>query len=364
MTKERKSSSAVASSPTAWFGDPLPEREATMWAALSVDQRAKAIQRIKALDRWIASDGAIDVNQAAADAGVKSVTRMYEMGKAWRETRSLVSLGAFAGAPKKRVGKHDAVIRKAVGAVVEADPKGSVRKLALDLEAVVGALKDAPKHNTLRQYVEQEKRRREQLSQAGREVRLDCCACTLTPSDTTLLTAFVILDRGTQVVFGAALGDIADSRTGYALAARDAIRRLQSGRLDGLPWVDRMERVEVVAGQDVECWAGIRATAAAAGIAAPLEPSTREKRFGRYLRSLTGLRIGSLVLMPKHTTGDPDTGGLARAARTTDDHRMRLAVEIDEYDADRIAGLTEATGNPPPDDLRRLLDFLSRNAAS
>ena len=364
MATKRKGRTGSGGTPTTWLGDPLPEKEAAMWAALSIPQRAKAIQRMAALDKWVKSKGAIDVKRAAVDAGVKSVTRMYEMGKAWRDAPSLASLGTFAGAPKTRVGQHDAVIRKVLGAVVTADPEASVRKLALDLEAASAIAKDPPSHNTFRRYIEEEKRRRNQTSRAGYELMLDCSACTLTPSDTALLTLFAILDRETQVILGAALGDVADSRAGYAQAARDASRRLEASRFARLPWVERMERAEVVAGQDLDAWTDARADAAAADVGAPLEPSTREKRFGRYLRPLTGLRVGTVVVLPKHTTSDADAAGLTRATSPTTDQSARLAVEVDDHNRGRIEGLAASSDGAPPAELRSLLDFLIVRAPS
>ena len=136
--------------PTVFLGDPLPEREESMWAALNATQRAKAMQRMSALAKWLESDGGIDVKVAAGEAGV-SVTRMYEMGKAWREHRSLAALGTFAGAPKTRVPSYDELLRRLVGPIVAADPDGSVRKLALALESASGlSSEEMPSHNTMR----------------------------------------------------------------------------------------------------------------------------------------------------------------------------------------------------------------------
>lgn len=331
-----------------------------MWAALTVDQRAKAVQRMAALVRWIESEGGVDAKAAAGDAGV-SVTRMYEMGKAWREQRSLASLGAFAGAPKTRVGKYDAALKRALGTVVAAAPEASVRKLALDLEAASGIPpKEMPSHNTMRRYIEIELRRLQQKTKAGDDVMLDCSACTLTPTDSALLTIFAILDRWTQVVLGAALGDVADSRAGYALAARDAERRLGAGRFADLPWVGKMSRAEIVVGSDVAGWADARAEFAAAGMGAPFEPSTKKDRFGRYLRSLTGLRIGTVVVMPNHTVTDENVGALVRTNSPTSDQVTRLAVEVDDYNAGLARTGAAAAAVQPPADLTLMLELLAR----
>jgi len=330
-----------------------------MWATLSTAQRAKAVQRMTALNRWHESEGRLDAKQAAADAGV-SVTRMYEMGKAWRERRSLAALGTFAAAPKTRVGSHDAAIRKVLGGVVEADPRASVRKLALDLEAAVaGSLPDIPSHNTFRRYVELERRRRDREEAAGNELVFDCSACILTPSEDELVTAFVIIDRATQVVLGAALGDVADSRAGYGGAASDAMRRLDRGQFSKLRWVEEMARAEIVAGTDLDAWSIGRERLGEAGCGASVEISTRDGRFGRYLRPATGLRIGTMVLMPSHTLPTKNATGYRRAVAPTSDHQMRLSVEVDEYNAVAMSEMDHGSNLPPPTNLLRLLELMS-----
>ncbi|UAJ11075.1 hypothetical protein [Polymorphobacter megasporae] len=330
-----------------------------MWAALSVAQRAKAMQRMTALSRWTGDDGKLDAKKAAGDAGV-SVTRLYEMAKEWRTKRSLDSLGTFAGAPKTRLGVHDAAIRRALVAVFDANPQGSVRKLAFDLEAAIGEhIEDPPSHNTLRRYVEEERRRREREDLAGNDLMLDCSACVLKPSDDVLMTAFVIVDRATQVIVGAGLGDVADSRAGYSRAARDGRRRLFRGELGRLRWAERMARAEIVVGTDLSVWTGARERFAAAGVGCGVEMSTRSNRYGRYLRPATGLRIGTVVLMPTHTVSSPDGSVLKRVTSPTDDHVARFSVEVDEYNATAMSGFSHGSNLPPPPDLPRLLELLS-----
>lgn len=340
------------------LGDPLPASERAMWAALTTVQRAKAMQRMKVLQRWSKGEGGMDAKRAAADAGV-SVTRFYEMGKAWRDRRSLSSLGTFASAPKTRVGRHDVVIRRKIGSVFDAHPKASVRQLALALEVAIGGdLPDAPSHNTLRRYVELERLRREREETAGNEVRMDCSACILTPSDDVLLTAFVIMDRATQVILGAALGHVGASRAGYARAAQDALRRLSDGQFSKIRWVDRVARVQIVMGSDLLAWSEARPALEARGIGAGLELSSRDDRFGRYLRQATSLRVGTVVFMPKHTAEAVEGASLARSAEPTPDQQVRLSVEVDDYNAAILAAIDHGSNAPPPDGLMRLLQAL------
>lgn len=341
-----------------FFGNPIPERERAMWVSLSTAHRSKAIQRMTALERWSDGDGSVDAARAAADAGV-GLTRFYEMAKAWRNDRSLAALGTFAAAPKSRVGKYDATIRKLVGEVVAADANASVRKLAIELASRLGRFVDGagPSHNTLRRYVEEELRRRERESSAGVDLQLDCSACKLTPSDERLFTAFVILDRATQVVLGAELGVLADSRAGYRGAAIDALRRLDESQFVRLPWVDRSARAEIVVGEDKNAWTDMKKRLVDADLHAGIELSTKTNRFGRYLRPATGLRIGTVVFFPIRTGEDGSTG--VRARSSVMESHARLSVEVDEYNTEVISQIQSPSEASPPANLRRFLEMIA-----
>lgn len=343
-----------------FFGNPVPEREHAMWVGLSVFQRSKAIQRMTSLERWSGGDGPIDAVQAAADAGV-GVTRFYEMAKAWRANRSLAALGTFATAPKSRVGKHDAAIRKVVGRVVAADPDASVRKLAIDLGNKLDIPVDGkgPSHNTLRRYVEEELRRRDRESSAGVELQLDCCACKLTPSDDHLFIAFVVLDRATQVVLGAGLGDRAESLAGYRGAARDALSRLDDGQFARLPWVDASARAQIVVGDDEDVWKDMKSGLAGADLQIGIELSTKINRFGRYLRPATGLRVGTVVFVPKRTGEEGHVEKVSNLSMV--DSRARLSLEVDEYNAGVMSQLQSVDEASPPSNLRRFLALIAES---
>jgi hypothetical protein len=334
----------------------LPEAEAEMWLIMPEQHRARAIQRMAVLTRWIDSKTAWPVESAAADAGV-SVTRFYEMAKAWRERPSLSALGAFANAPRSRTSRFDTALRRAVGRVVDSDPKGSVRKLALALAEASGLTEDEmPSHNTLRLFVEEELRRRQREAEAGNDVMLDCSACSMMRADGTAYTLFAILDRATQVVLGAALGDVRDSRGGYARAADDALARLDRGGFEGLPWAARTVRLEVVVGLDLDRWSDVKERLRNAGVSAPIEPATAAKRFGRYFRLLTGLRIGRVVLSPAQTGLVSDNGGFQEAEADDD---ARLGVEVNDYNAGRLAGFVSSQSARPPEELLSTLRFFS-----
>ena len=345
-----------------FLGEPLPPGEAAMWAAMSTERRAKAMQRLKTLARWQDGEGGVPPARAAADAGL-SLNRFFEMAKAWRDARSLSSLGTFAKL-SRRTDPREVALQRIVAKVIGRYPTGSVRQMAMDLGQafeVSGGKKVGL--SMLRRVVEDELRRREVKGHLGNDIQFDCAACSLLRPDDTPYTLFAVLDHGTQLLIGAALGDVADSPVGYAAAATDALRRIDGGHFDGLPWVGTVAGMELVAGLDADRWVSLQAEMAAAGVRAPVQPSTSPKRFGRYLKDAVGDRLGRLDMWYGRTVPND-----ARAAKVADrslrlepaDADAFLAAQVDEHDADRRAMLPPAPDARIPDDvlvaLRTLVD--------
>ncbi|MEG8043868.1 hypothetical protein QP164_14575 [Sphingomonas sp. LR59] len=333
-----------------FLGDPPPPAEVAMWAAMSMERRAKAMQRLKTLARWQDGEGDIPPAQAAADAGV-SLNRFFEMAKAWREARSLSSLGTFAKS-SRRTDPREVALQRIVARVIGKWPTGSVRQMAMDLgQAFEEAGGGKVGTSMLRRVVEDELRRREVEGQLGNEIQFDCGACSLLRPDDSPYTLFAVLDRGSQLLLGAALGDVSDSRAGYAAAAGDALRRIDAGLFDGLPWVEAVARMALVAGLDADHWVALQARMASAGVKAPVQPSTSPKRFGRYLKPAVGDRLGRLDMWYGRTVPDD-----ARAPKVADrslrldpaDADAFLAVQLDEHDADRRALLPRHPTRPCP----------------
>ncbi len=342
------------------FGSPLPVQEASMWALMSPAQQGSAVQRVRTLLLFDDPDTAPSVERAAADAGV-SLNRWYEMHRDWRERRSLASVGTFAALPGTRTQSHHADLQKLVVGVVDSDPKGSVRQLALALGEALGTElgiepEKRPSYNTLRKFAEDEVRRRNREGAPGNEIMLDCCACTLPHADGTFI-AFLVLDRGSHAVLGAALGSVADSRTGYAQAARDALGRLRRMPLTDLHWVERVERSEIVLGADDADWSKTRKAMADSGLARHLQLATSRRRFGMYVRRLLGDRIGRIRFLPGRTTS-----GEGHAAPTKDDV-ARLGAEIDLHNADLPLVAVADEARPPSADLIALLELVAEASA-
>ncbi len=327
-----------------------------MWALMSPAQQGSAVQRIRTLLLFDDPETAPAVERAAADAGV-SLNRWYEMHRDWRERRSLASVGTFAALPGTRTQSHHADLQSLVVGVVDSAPKGSVRQLALALGEALGTElgiepEKRPSYNTLRKFAEDEVRRRDREGAPGNEIMLDCCACMLPHAEGTFVS-FLVLDRGSHAVLGAALGSMADSRAGYAQAAQDALGRLTRTPLTDLHWVERVERSQIVLGADEADWSGTREAMADRGLARHLQIATSRRRFGMYVRRLLGDRIGRVRFVPGRTTS-----GEAHATPTADDV-ARLGAEIDLHNADLPLVAAAAEARPPSADLIALLEFVA-----
>jgi len=339
------------------FGAPLPAEEQALWKAMSEDQRETAARRLGALLKFESSWKQLPAEAAAAEAAL-SLNRFYELAAAWRERRSLSSIGIAAALPRRRSMSNHVDLQRLVVGVVDADKEASVRQLSFALaEAYTRELghegKAPPSENTLRKFVQDELRRRRTEGTPGNEVMFDCCGCGLPHAD-GVFTAFLVLDKASRAVLGAALGDADASRAGYALAAKDALDRISSVPLVGIGWAERLERSELVFGLDEHAWANHAAEMRALGMRNQLQPVTRAKRFGAYVRPLLGPRMGRVKFMPGKVSKEEAT------ARATTDDAARLAVEVDFHNLQRVAD-EEATGaSLPPADLITLLKRVAK----
>lgn len=338
-----------------YLGDAFCDEELQLWISMSERQRAAALQRMAAITRWLRGVDPQDVKLARADAGINSDSRFYEMAAAFSANPSLKTLGVLATAPRKRKRKNEDKIVEKVRAALDARSGESVRQIALAIQND-SAFDTPPSYNTLRRYIDEEMRRRSRKARPGRYVGLDCCDCSMVRMDGSEYTLFAIIDRETQLILGAALGDAVDSGSGYGAAAADAIDRLDRPPLRGIAWLHRVEGFQVVVGFDRRRWEHARREFREVGISAPVEPSLRPRRFGRYLREAAGPRVGRIAMTPIRTEEASDR--TTRRAPTPDDVR-RLALEVDNHNQPRIDGLEIDAEGAVPADLVKLLQHLS-----
>jgi hypothetical protein len=344
------------------ISNPLPAEEIEMWAAMSTEQRAVAMLRMKAIARWIADRPPHDAKIWAKRADIQ-LPRFYEMSKTWRGKRSLAVVGASATAPRRRAGAFDESLNDEIRIVIDEAPakkKKNLRYLAIELgkaiEARTGA--KAPSYITLRRRVQDELRVRSLKERPGSHVQFDCCAFSLSTNVQDQLTMFVVLDVTSQLVIGASIGDAANSRQGYAHAARNALKRLGSGALNDIAWSHRLERTELVAGFDESTMLAVPAELALAGVAPTMQVAIAAKRFGKYLRKTVGLRIGRILLLSSATieaSGDADPD----SRLVSGDDRSRFEVEIEVHNSSRTKDLERAIDAPPPAGLIATLEHLA-----
>lgn len=350
------------------FGSPMPAAESAMWSAMSLDQRANAIRRLRAMivlddpERASAmgmapkgSGKPLAMSDAASAAGV-SLNRWYEMHAAWRQNRSLASLGTFAAVPRTRVLSYHDDLKELVASVVDGDPGGSVRRLALALGEAYGRKTGAPEadwpsYNTLRKFAEAELRSRMRSDEPGSDVRFDCCACHL-PHSEDIFVAFLIIDKATRAVLGGALADPDHSRKGYGLAARDAVRRLAAPPLNALRWSAELGHSEIVIGRDVAFWSDHVQRMNKAGLSGQLQPATAARRFGLYVRRYLGDRLGRVRFAPGRTKG-------VAYAKANGEDVARFNLEIDVHNALVTDFVRPVRYTKPPARLMALLDNLA-----
>ncbi|KHA64779.1 hypothetical protein NI18_06450 [Sphingomonas sp. Ant20] len=339
------------------LSDPLPMRELALWLAMSKRQREVAMRRMDALAGWKPEEGSGEPAAAAAAAGLKK-NHSYEMAKAWRAAPSLASVEVLTAAPRARVSDYD----HAVGAHVttafdEVSANGGivisevVERLAVLAAADLGQI---PSFATLRRKVLEEQRRRERRTRPGVHLNFDCCAFTMANLDRPERTAFAIVDRRTQLVLGAALGDARRAGHGYGLAAGDALRRIGTGSLKEVAWAERLEQTELVTGLDDGLLKiGVEAAWAELPV---VQPAGKP---GRYLRRAAGDRMGRMLFLSADRLAK-STGGDAQEAEDAVDDAARLQVEVEIHNAAILPDLEGDPASGPSAGLIAALEFFAR----
>lgn len=347
------------------FGDPLPKREIAMWSLMDAAQRARALQRADALVRYDDGEGGVPARSAAADAGV-TLVRFYQMNARWREKQSLGALGVGAQPERGRKSQFapevNAVLQSAVADIVR-DEKASVRSLALRLADIARArgLPDdqIPGHNTLRSVVERARRDRRRRLEVGNELLFDQAACGILREDGAPWIVFVIADSASQLILGAAPGRAEAVRRGYADAASDAARRIGDPSFSKVAWAERLARVQLVPGTEVnDVFDPIATEARSIGVGLNL---TAERKAGRYLERLAGRAIGVLPIWPARVgaTTLPPWASERVPVLDLERARARIAIAVEDYNSSLLEGLDTAGESVPPPELEHLLKALA-----
>ena len=346
------------------FGGVVPERERVAWERLTTSQRARTAQRLSALLAWSPGQNEVEASAAAEMAGV-SLSRFYSLASDWRANPSLGGLGTFA-APLSRRSKFDPHVinrlQSKVPNVVRLNGGASVSEFVeiLITEAQVGADK-LPGTTKLREIVQDELRRIAATHDAGTAVVLDCVAVSLRRADGRPHVMFACVDRGSRAILGVSVGSALDSISGHAAAARDALITISTGRLK-LPFGHRLTRVEITAGADLnQCRRLVIALNKNVG-GVNFQLTTRPNRYGRYLRTLVGPRIGRIVMTPTRT----ETGSAAPTNGDTtpwSDSEVLLEIHAatEAYNTSLTAEFnTKVAETDPPQSLIKALEEISK----
>lgn len=343
------------------FPPGLPESDRPRWAGMTADQRNKARQRLAAFQAWTSGEMGID---AAVAASGLSRSRFYRLAADWRSSPSLAALGTFTGggAARQRL-DPEAVnsLQAVVAEVVALNAGASVSQLVrLMVErAGVGEGK-LPGTIRLRNIVEDELRRVAATGDAGSAVRFDCTAVNLPQANGRPFVMFACIDTGTRLILGAAMAEEPLTR-GHSAAASDAQQRIAAD-LSALPWALRMARAEITAGVDEEASVALLQRLRSGGVHANVQLARVPKRFGAYFRKAVGERIGRIAITPGRTqegVAMPDNGDMTPWSLA--DASAALATAVDAHNAALLPALPTSHGRPP-DDLRLILELISRAA--
>ena len=342
----------------ALLGEEIPAEELRIWAVMPEKQRAKALQRMKALTRYCASGADLPARTAARDAGVE-LGRFYQMAREWRNRRSLESVGTSASVTRSRNGLKPEVanaLQAVVNRVVTDNKDASLTHLARML-GIESKLAKPPALNTLRLFIEREQRRLRASTLAGDELLFDLAATSLVRADGRPYVLFLVIDQGTGMIFGHAEGNVDDSLIGYRAAARDALLRIPTFMPPSEIWAEKMARAQIVPGGDAsaisEAMSNLKIEV---GGASP--QLTGPDRGGSYIRRSIGLNLGSVRLIPTRTYASPEPQPGSLGLTFAEAH-SRIEIAVVDHNARLLAGLELLGSRLPPATLTGMLETMA-----
>lgn len=340
----------------ALLGTALSSEELNVWAGMPEPRRLKALQRIKALDRYCDEGSEITAKQAAIEAGV-TLNRFYQMARVWPGNRLLSSVGAYGLVVKPRAGlkpHQNSSLQAVIRQVIEADANqgDSIAALARKLGQASNLPPESlPSKNTLRVFIEIEQRRRRDIRLAGAEVLFDLSATSLRRSDGRPHVAFFVIDGGTSLILGYATGVAERSAAGYSAAASMSLSQITTVPWFGSIWSNGLKRAYIVPGPDEADVATIISRLDEKMGVVSLELDSKGTR-GQYIRRHLGLRLGSVRLLPSRTIpATTATGGVNGVELDGVAASSRIAIEVAEHNATILRSLNLKGKDNPPEDL-------------
>jgi hypothetical protein len=340
--------------------------ESHAWARMTPENRELALSRARALNRWQHERAEWSAGEAAEAAGLK-LSRFYDMAADWeRNGRSLFNLGLSAKPQGGRKPRFDPeLLNELQGIVAKAAAGNATKSITAVVEQMMSEIdagdRAMPSVNTLRNIAARELRRLKAEGQVGTRPGLDIVGTGMFDAEDRHHLLFAIIDRTSKLIIGWSIGLIDNSLTAFAAAARDALVRIKAVSDGSMPWAPDIGRIDVVVGDDSERWHEVKVAWTATGPnMVELELVTAPRRFGRYFKSTTGLRIGRMQLVspiPTKAVRDAFTGpGLG-----VEEAKLRVDLEIAKYNGDILNRLLpEVDGEPRPSE--RLVSALTHLA--
>lgn len=186
----------------------------------------------------------------------------------------------------------------------------------------------------------------------------DCSAINLPQADGRPHVMFVLVDKGTRLILGAAVGPSADATAGYARVAAD-VRARTSNDLATVPWSLRVSQIYLTAGLDVAAAESIVLDLRKAGVRT-VQLKRVPRRYGGYFRQVVGDRIGRIAITPARTekgTATPDNGDMKPWSQA--EAMAAVAQAVDQHNASVLAHLPTGASSRMPDDLDKALTLLA-----
>lgn len=328
--------------------DGVPAVEEMVRARLTTERADKLARRLEAIRSWT-EDGDDERPRTAAEAaslaGV-AISQFHALVGAWRRERSLASLGVHAGGRRAFTRSMSPAVREdlveRVRRLLSEEPDMRPLGIRERLEAV-GA-PSVGEATMLR--VIAEARRRLPPGRFGGRLVFDSAGLDFVDPEGLRVRLYGVVDHGTGLVLGWAVGTDRSRAVGHVWAAHDALDRLADLPLSGLEGAETGPIVDLrLHADDV---AARRMMEEAFGTAPSLGRASRT--LGSTLVGVLGERIGDLWL----GTGERAEGVEYRTGRRVDlpEYRAEIAWTIDpaieERNAARLALLPQRASRPPP----------------
>lgn len=330
----------------------VPEEELALAGRLSANMRAVVASRMRAVTGWIiaSEQGRSSVTDAAAAAGL-SKPRFYAVVAAWKESRSIASLGARASEKRTRSARLSPKVRTAAVLLIQdamRDASGSsVMSIVRRLEAA-----DVPpiSYSAVRRLW-LEAKRSAPTGPFGEELVLDSVGLDAV-TDGERMRLYVVIDRGTGLVLGSAEATNRSRAWGLVHAADDACANLRDIKLAGLSAVGGEPNVVLNHRQDdAEGERVLERRLIGAGIRCVLD----DRGLGRTTAQMFGERLGSVWLGVGERDDDISyrNGRKARMPEYTAAMSTMLTAAIAEHNRQRMAAATSCSPAELLDEVRR-----------